>query len=691
MNAAERREAVARALADTGLDPATMDRYPHEFSGGQRQRIAIARAMALDPKFIVLDEPTSALDMSVQAQIVDLLRDLQKRRALAYLFISHDLKVVRALASEIIVMRQRQGRRERPGGAGFRRAARATTPRRCSPRRSRSRRTRAASSVNEQGERCNGRAHHHRARFGRLRRRATTRRAMATRAPTRSAISPRPARQGRGDRAGLRAGPLQSAQSRRARPRPRDARLDRPRAAGFRAARADAGNGAMASRPRAARTRRRAIGRSPARRSQFDWGYFPQTIPAFPRELTRGADRRRRSCRAFSATATPRARRSSRSFGEEHLRTLKPICYTSADSVLQIAAHEEAFGLERLYDVCRIARRLCDPLNIGRVIARPFVGANARPISRAPPIARISRCRRCPAICWQRARAGRPRRSSRSARSATFSPIATPGASSRAQQRRARRSDACRRCARRADGALIFVNLVDFDTRIRPSPRRRRLCRLPGGVRRAPAGDRRGAARRRFLRRSPPITATTRPGAASTIRASMCRSSPSAAASPPGRSARARASPTSPRRSRIGSASPRRRMARAGWHEFRARSAPRRRHAARSAISALSRLLLMNDARYPWLILVPRREGLRELVDLDRARARGADGGDRARLSECCARCRASTRSTSARSAISSRNCTFMSSAAGSAMPRGPGRSGARARCSLTRPTWPRR
>ena len=101
----ERREIVAQALFDTGLDPAAMDRYPHEFSGGQRQRIAIARAMALEPRFVVLDEPTSALDMSVQAQIVDLLRDLQKRRNLAYMFISHDLRVVRALATDLIVMR----------------------------------------------------------------------------------------------------------------------------------------------------------------------------------------------------------------------------------------------------------------------------------------------------------------------------------------------------------------------------------------------------------------------------------------------------------------------------------------------------------------------------------------------------------------------------------------------------------
>jgi len=99
------RALVAEIMTEVGLDPAMMARYPHEFSGGQRQRIAIARAMILRPKVVVLDEPTSALDMTVQVQIVELLRALQRRYGLAYLFISHDLRVIRALAHKVIVMK----------------------------------------------------------------------------------------------------------------------------------------------------------------------------------------------------------------------------------------------------------------------------------------------------------------------------------------------------------------------------------------------------------------------------------------------------------------------------------------------------------------------------------------------------------------------------------------------------------
>ena len=115
----------------------------------------------------------------------------------------------------------------------------------------------------------------------------------------------------------------------------------------------------------------------------FDWGYFAETAPAFPASLTTALITEANlpgilgDCRASGTHIIEE-------FGEEHLRTGKPICYTSADSVFQIAAHEEAFGLERLYDLCRLARRLCDPLNVGRVIARPFLGTNAKDFVRTP-------------------------------------------------------------------------------------------------------------------------------------------------------------------------------------------------------------------------------------------------------------------------------------------------------------------
>ena len=116
MSAGERRDRVAEVLTEVGLEPEIGRRYPHEFSGGQRQRIAVARAMILRPRFVVLDEPTSSLDMTVQAQIVELLLDLQQRHGLTYLFISHDLKVVRALCDEIAVMKD--GRIVEQGPAG---------------------------------------------------------------------------------------------------------------------------------------------------------------------------------------------------------------------------------------------------------------------------------------------------------------------------------------------------------------------------------------------------------------------------------------------------------------------------------------------------------------------------------------------------------------------------------------------
>jgi len=115
----EREQRVVAALREVGLDPETRFRYPHEFSGGQRQRIALARAVVLEPTFIVLDEPTSALDMLIQAQMVELLRSLQKRCNLTYLFISHDLRVVAALASRLVVMRHGKIMEEGPAAELF--------------------------------------------------------------------------------------------------------------------------------------------------------------------------------------------------------------------------------------------------------------------------------------------------------------------------------------------------------------------------------------------------------------------------------------------------------------------------------------------------------------------------------------------------------------------------------------------
>ena len=146
---------MVKALTDVGLDPATRFRYPHEFSGGQRQRISIARAAVLEPSFVVLDEPTSALDMLFQAQMVDLLRELQRKRDLTYLFISHDLRVVASLASHLIVMRHGKVVEEGPAADAVRRTEDRLHPRAVrrrvpatKPRRTTRRRNRASDDRN---------------------------------------------------------------------------------------------------------------------------------------------------------------------------------------------------------------------------------------------------------------------------------------------------------------------------------------------------------------------------------------------------------------------------------------------------------------------------------------------------------------------------------------------------------------
>ena len=193
----------------------------------------------------------------------------------------------------------------------------------------------------------------------------------------------------------------------------------------------------------------------------FAWGYFPATTPAFPEFLTRALIKEGRlpgilaNCRASGTTIIVEC-------GEEHLRTLKPICYTSADSVLQIAAHEEAFGLERLYEVCRVARRLCDPLNIGRVIARPFVGRTSADFIRTPNRKDFSMPPLPGNLLARAAGAGRE--------VVTIGKIGDIFAHSDTGRELKGKSNSdhvdltLQALRETADGGLLFANLVDFDT-----------------------------------------------------------------------------------------------------------------------------------------------------------------------------------------------------------------------------------
>ena len=255
--------------------------------------------------------------------------------------------------------------------------------------------------------------------------------------------------------------PAEAAAPRGARARPGDEGFDRPRAAGLCASRAARTVGLSASRPRAARTRRPAIGSLPERRSTSTGAISPRRSPPFPEALTEALIAEGKLAgilanRHASGTAV------IADYGEEHLRTLKPICYTSANSVLQIAAHEEAFGLERLYDLCRIARRLCDPLNIGRVIARPFVGAKRqglRPHRQSQGFRGFPAGRQSPAA----GRARGPRVVSIGKIGDIFAHRDT------GDERKGKSNDGnvdllIEALRTTADGGLIFVNLVDFDT-----------------------------------------------------------------------------------------------------------------------------------------------------------------------------------------------------------------------------------
>ena len=193
----------------------------------------------------------------------------------------------------------------------------------------------------------------------------------------------------------------------------------------------------------------------------FDWGYFPETIPAFPESLTAAliAEGKLNGIlgnRHASGTAI------IEEFGEEHLRTGKPICYTSANSVLQIAAHEEAFGLERLYELCRIGRRLCDRLNIGRVIARPFVGRSAKDFVRTPRRKDFAVQPPNGNLLQRAAQAGRAIVSI--GKIGDIFAHRDTGVEKKGKSNDANVDLLLDTLKAAPDGGLIFVNLVDFDT-----------------------------------------------------------------------------------------------------------------------------------------------------------------------------------------------------------------------------------
>ena len=357
---------------------------------------------------------------------------------------------------------------------------------------------------------------------------------MAMPAPTRSATSRRPAPDGRGDRDGPAAGAAARCPTwSRLGLAHACAGLDRAALAGRRAAcRSRRAGTATASRSARARTRRRAIGRSPAARCRSPGAISPRWRTAFPPELVAAIIREGGlpgilGNRHASGTAI------IDELAAEHIATGKPICYTSVDSVLQIAAHEQHFGLERLYALCRTVRRLVDPLRIGRVIARPFVGSaeagftrtgNRKDFAIPPPdetiLDRLAAQGRAVVTVGKIGD--------------IFAHRATGEEIKRLRQRRDVRGGARRRWRSPARWRLLLRQSRRFRHRVRPSPRRAGLCRGARSVRRDAAARWRRRCGPAISPSSPPTMATIRPVRAPTTPASMCRSWPSVPASAPG-------------------------------------------------------------------------------------------------------------------------------------------------------------